>query len=186
MSKDDVTCPQAIRTANHRKRLKKWWASKAWKEYVRINTEGKVCEECGCKAGQIKGDRKPATLTVNHLYRNLYNSFEEYRKFTVGQTSVACTTCNWMYERGMDVCPVCKSETVAKYKHFRQPMCSACYKKSHPEIESARIRHVNEIKALQKKLRDDEKARVKEWKRLHPLKSNSGNKPPRKNKSTSN
>ena len=166
--KTHVCCPQANSTQTHRKRLHKWWASKEWKEYVRVNTEGKRCQECGCSKGQIKGDRKPAILTVNHLYRELYNSFEEYLKFTEGKTEVTCTTCNWMFEKGMNICPVCLSNTVAKYKHWREPMCRSCFKRAHPEIEAAKQKRDNEMKALKKKLREDEKARVRQWKIDHP------------------
>lgn len=163
-----VTNPGAIRTENHRKRLKKWWQSKEWKEYVKVHTEGKHCKECGCRTGQVKGERKPAVLTINHLYRDLYNDFEEYLKFAEDKTEVTCTTCNWMFEKGMDVCPVCFSETVAKYKKWNQPMCSACYNKFHPEIRVERERKRAVKKALLKKLRDEEKAKAKKWKNEHP------------------
>lgn len=160
--KHSVTCPQATRTEVHRKRLRKWWASKEWKEYVRVHTSGKVCEECGAKSGEVVNNRKPAVLTINHLYRNLYNSFEEYLKFAPDKTTITCTTCNWMYEKGMNCCPRCK-----KYKKWYQPLCSTCFKQEHPDIEENRKRKEEEIKAVKKRLREDEKKRVKEWKLQH-------------------
>ena len=162
-----VTSPGAIRTANHRERLKKWWKSKQWKEYVRVHTTNQTCKECGCASGQVKGDRKPATLTINHLYRELYNTFEDYLKFAADKTDVTCTTCNWMFEKGMNVCPVCKDEKTAKYKHWNQPMCNTCFKKAHPEIQEAIDKKKADAKALKKKLMDDQKARVKEYKLSH-------------------
>ena len=161
---NSVTCPQATRTLNHRKRLKKWWNSKEWKAHVKEATAGKSCEVCGCKAGQVKGERKPAVLTINHLFRNLYNDLDEYMRCSVGRTEITCTTCNWMFESGKDVCQVCLSDTVAKYKHFREPMCRACFHKAHPEIKELQKKKELEKKALLKKLRDEQKAKVKEWK----------------------
>lgn len=154
-----VTCPQETRTQNHRKRLKKWWSSKAWKAHVAEKTAGKECAVCGCKAGQVKGGRKPAVLTINHLYRTLYNSLEEYLKFETDKVEVTCTTCNWMFEKGMDVCQVCKSDTVAKYKHFRQPMCHACFLDKHPDIKESITKGKEEMKALKKKLAHQSKLR---------------------------
>lgn len=165
-----VTCPAAISTQNHRKRLKRWWASKEWKEYVRVHTEGKTCKVCGCAKGQVKGNRKPATLTINHLYRDQYNSFEEYLKWEGDKQEVTCTSCNWMYEDGYDICPVCLSDTVAKYKKFYQPMCISCYHKANPHIKAERKAKADAAKALQKKLRDAEKEKAKEWKRKNPKK----------------
>lgn len=157
-----VTCPQATRTKNHRKRLHKWWESKEWKAHVKEKTAGKVCAMCKCVAGQVKGERKPAVLTINHLYRNLYNDLEEYMKFEDGHVEIACTTCNWMFEKGMDVCPACLSDTVAKYKQFRQPVCPACFHKAHPEIKELQKKKADATKALKKKLNDEAKAKAKQ------------------------
>ena len=156
--------PENIRTLNHRKRLKKWWNSKEWKEYVRIHTEGKCCEECGVKAGEVRNGRRPAILTVNHLYRDLYNSLEDYLKFSSDKTQVTCTTCNWLFEKGMNWCPQCRK----RYKKWYQPVCSSCFNETHPEIKEAREREVAELKSLKKKLANDQKQRVKEWKITHP------------------
>jgi hypothetical protein len=160
-----VTCPQAERTKNHRKRLKRWWASPQWKEYVRVNTAGKCCEECGAKTGDVINNRKPAVLTVNHKYRSLYNSFEEYLKFESDRTEVTCTTCNWMFEKGMNCCPRCR-----KYKKWYQPICPTCFKADHPEIQAKIDEQKAAAKALQKKLRAEQKAKIKKWKDEHPLK----------------
>jgi hypothetical protein len=169
VSKITTTCPQATRTQNHRKRLHKWWASKQWKSYVKKHTEGKSCKECGCVAGQIKGERKPAVLTINHLYRDCYNSFEDYLKFEADRAEVTCTTCNWMFEKGKNICPECFSDTVAKYKPWNQPTCSACFLKANPEINEAREKRKQESKDLQKKLRKEQSDGVKAWKKAHPL-----------------
>ena len=128
-------------------------------------TAGKSCEVCWCKAGQVKGERKPAVLTINHLFRNIYNDLDEYMKCSHGRTEITCTTCNWMFESGKDVCQVCLSDTVAKYKHFREPMCRACFHKAHPEIKELQKVKADAKKQLLKKLNDEQKAKYEQLKK---------------------
>ena len=123
--------PGNIRVINNRKKIRKWWQSPVWKEFVRINTEGKCCEKCRVNKGEVRGDRKPARLTVDHPYREAYKTLELYLDFLKSRCRVLCTTCNWLQEKGKDICPVC----LIHYKPFSVEKCWYCHLKEHPEIE---------------------------------------------------
>lgn len=126
--------PEEIRLKNRRKKNRKWWNSKEWKDLVKTKTEGKCCEECGKKAGDIylssKGNEITISLTLDHPDRWSYKSFELY---IADQTPkrVVCQICNGMFEKGLKICPVCK----ARYISWRSEKCIECKIKDHPELE---------------------------------------------------
>jgi hypothetical protein len=74
-----------------------------------------------------------------------------------------------MFEKGKNICPECFSETVAKYKPWNQPTCSACFLKAHTEINAARDKKKQELKDLQKKLIAAQKERYATWKMIQKV-----------------
>ncbi len=131
-----VSCPQARRTANRRSKLKRWWDDPRWRELVKRETDGKECEECGKKTGDIRTNAKGKShiirLTLDHPDRWAYASFDLYIAANTPKR-VVCTDCNHMFEKGMMICPVCREH----YCHWRSEMCRACYMREHPGLKEA-------------------------------------------------
>lgn len=105
-----VTCPEAIRTANHKETTGKWWQDPQWPPlrdaFLKVN---KTCEFCGQKA----------TL-VHHDNAGSYSSQEEY--FKPENFTPACARCHHAYRTGYIICPVCR-------QHYMKPgneMCRWC------------------------------------------------------------
>lgn len=165
-----TTCQPATLTKSRRKTHASWWRRKEWRTLVAEKTAGKCCEECGIKQGEIRGGRKPAKLTLDHDNRDSYSCFEAYLEYARDFAPVTCTTCNWLHEKGMQICPRC----LTHYKPWRQEYCGTCNLELHPEIKAANDRWKAAVKAKQKELRDKEKARIKAWKKEHPLPKKGG------------
>ena len=131
------TCQPARSTATNRSLLDAIWASDEWKEFVRVNTEGKECEECHRKEGEIAqnadGEDYVVHLTVDHPFRWAYKSKELYLDFEASMCRVVCRTCNGLFEKGLDICPVCRKV----YKPMREPMCRECYFEKYPQARAA-------------------------------------------------
>jgi hypothetical protein len=165
-----VTCPQQRKVKNHRSEQALWRGRKRWKELVRVHchTEEAVCVHCGKHHRQPakKKGGKPIYLTINHLSRSLYVSEELYCTWNPELMEICCTTCNWMYEKGKEPCPVCKNQYISVIEPDH--MCQGCYDKAHPQQATERKERANAkklaSKALLKKLRDEEKERVKKIK----------------------
>lgn len=165
-----VTCPQQRKVKNHRSEQALWRGRKRWKELVRVHchTEEAVCVHCGKHHRQPakKKGGKPIYLTINHLSRSLYVSEELYCTWNPELMEICCTTCNWMYEKGKEPCPVCKNQYISVIEPDH--MCQGCYDKAHPQQATERkekaLAKKMASKALLKKLRDEEKERVKKIK----------------------
>jgi len=135
LNKHHVTCPQKRRVNNRRIEQSKWRRSKEWKALVEAHAHvpEAVCVHCGKKHGQLRKrkrkDGKPVMvyLTINHLSRRLYATKESYCTWNEILMEIACTVCNWMYEKGKKICPVCKEA----YIHCLEPdnMCITCWNK---------------------------------------------------------
>jgi hypothetical protein len=141
-------CREERQTKSRRKKLAKIWQTKEWKEKKAIFIKGKVCSWCGT-------DKK---LLPHHPY---INSLSEgiYLDFYLSGCVVLCTRCHFALHHGKKLCPTCKEH----YCSFDTEMCYPCYVKLHPEIEEARVKKKEEMRALQKKLRKQarEKAKLK-------------------------
>jgi hypothetical protein len=134
---NSCTCPAATSTATNRSKLSAIWSSDEWKEFVRVNTAGKECEQCHKKEGDIAvnsdGEDYTVHLTVDHPFRWAYKSKELYLDFNKAMCRVVCRTCNSCFERGLDICPEC----LKNYKQMREPICRECLFKKHPEAKIA-------------------------------------------------
>ena len=163
-----VTCPQKTRTKNRRSEQSKWRGRKRWKNLVRIHchTSEAVCVHCGKRHGELRKNGKPTFLTINHLSRSLYADEELYCTWNENLMEICCTMCNWMYEKGKMICPVCHNQYISCMEPDK--MCQSCYDKAHPTEATIRInakkKKADEKKALLKKLRDKQKADAKAWK----------------------
>ena len=158
-----TACPEIHRVNHRRNEQRKWRRSPEWKEFVRVHTAGQVCAHCGCAAGEVKGDRKPAVLTVNHTSRRKYISKEEYLTWD-DDCEVSCTTCNWMYEKGLKPCPRCG----VRYIPWMETLCLTCYLEDHPEYVAV-LEKARERKREFQKLRSRGKTRKRQYLR-HPCK----------------
>lgn len=135
------------------------------------------CVHCGKYHGQPakKKGGKPVYLTINHLSRALYVSEELYTTWNPELMEICCTTCNWMYEKGKEPCPLCKNQYISVMEPDH--MCQTCYDKAHP-LEAQVRKDAQKLKAqarkaLLKRLRDEEKERAKVWKLNNPPKVQS-------------
>jgi hypothetical protein len=184
-SKHHVSCPQANRVGQDRNDLKHLWASVRWKKFrdKHARYPGAFCTHCKRTHGfhKLDGDGKPkfyktgvrkgrpllTTLTVNHKNRDKYRTEEEYLTWDE-DCEVCCNDCNGFIEQGMKPCPVCSNGGIIRYIHWTQSMCRVCYDAAHPE-EARKRRETADAKkmaskALLKKLRAEEKERVKKIK----------------------
>lgn len=187
-----VTNPEATATLNRRKNLSKIYAGKKWREDSKrflgireikirgiIRGEGlqvgeagmllyefeywyerkKPCQEC-LKAGIIN---KEHTL-AHHPYAASYKD-GSYADLYLSSCMVLCFRCHYGVHHGLLLCKRCGK----KYHRVGADMCRDCFNEMNPEIVEARKKRIEDTKALKKKLRDEEKERVKKWKKEHPL-----------------
>jgi hypothetical protein len=197
-NKFHVSCPQANRVMKNRDDLSKLWQTVRWKKFrdEHARYPGAVCVHCKrphgfhkigtdgklkyYKSGTGKGQPLRTSLTVNHTNRLKYRTEEDYLTWDE-DCEVCCSDCNGKFEEGLRPCPKCSNGGLIRYIPWQQSMCRVCYDKEHPEEAAKRIRASEEkkaaAKALQKKLRDDEKERVRKWKQEHPIPKRNGQSP---------
>ncbi len=177
-----VTNPQSIRVKNRRAEQSKWRSHKRWKQLVadHAHVPGAVCVHClrkhrepiVDKNGKQRCDKngKPrfVYLTINHKSRAKYWSEDLYCTWDETDMEICCNDCNKNIEIGLKRCPICHRT----YIGWQDYCCQPCWDERHPEEAQNRMASVaqkkEEKKALLKKLRDDEKRKVKEWKAAHP------------------
>jgi len=138
MSEITVSCPAAISTATNRSKLAAIWSSPEWADFVKHHTTRVgYCEQCGKREGDIAvnadGEEYTVHLTVDHPYRWSYKTPDLYLDFEKSMCRVVCRTCNSCFERGLDICPECRTN----YKQMREPICRECLFKKHPEAKVA-------------------------------------------------
>jgi hypothetical protein len=179
-----VTCPQATATSNRRKNLQGVYSSSEWEKacdafLVRghikikgiIRGEGlqvgeaanlvlvssalleakKPCEWCGTKVNTL----------VHHGYLESYKD-GSYLDLNMVGCVVLCGRCHYAIHNDLELCKC------GKYTRRGNGMCRACFDKAHPDIRKAKDKKIADGKALQKRLRDEEKERVKQYKLDHP------------------
>jgi len=139
--------------SNRRKNLKKTYASKEWKKNVKEFIAGKKCEWCGTTE----------KLLAHHPYLESYKD-GNYGNLYFSGCIVLCTRCHFSLHKGLVLCKRCGLH----YHSIGAESCRGCFNIAHPEIVEAKKKKVEETKALKKKLRDEEKERVKKWKKEHP------------------
>lgn len=141
--------------STRRKNLNKIYNSKEWKNNVKEFTTGKTCEWCG----------STEKLTAHHPYRESYKN-GDYIDLHLSACVVLCFRCHYAVHHNLLLCGVCGK----KYHRVGADMCRDCFNKLHPEIVEAKKKKEEEFKSLKKRLRDEEKERVKQWKKEHPQK----------------
>jgi len=138
--------------SNRRKNLKKTYQSKEWKANVKAFIAGKKCEWCGTTE----------KLLAHHPYLESYKD-GTYSDLYLSGCIVLCNRCHFSLHKGLTLCRKCKLH----YHGVGADVCRICYLAEHPEIVEAKKKKEQEKKALLKKLRDEQKAKAKAWKKEH-------------------
>ena len=163
-TKFSVTCPQARRVKSHRSEQAKWRSHKPWKLLVKVHCHDDKdarCVHCGKwhgKPSKKKGG-KPTYLTINHLSRALYITEELYTTWNPNMMEICCTTCNWMYEKGKESCPVCHNQYISCMEPDH--MCQGCYDKVHPEVVEVREKKKFEREHKLRELKKERNAAIR-------------------------
>lgn len=153
---NSVTNPKRIQILTRRQQTAKWRRSPRWKRMLaeHAHIPEAECAICHRKHGQEytkdNGDIIIISLTINHTDRRDYVDEDKYLTWSDSKR-VECTTCNWMYEKGMIPCPDCLKEGRVHYIRWDEGECWSCWIRKHPE----------EYTKIQKK-REDAKQLVKE------------------------
>jgi hypothetical protein len=178
-----TTCPQEIATSNRRKNLNKVYASKEWEaacdkvlhrghiqikgiirgEGLQVGEAGALWQEsiellqakmpCEWHLRKTGQEVRVGTL-VHHAYIESYKD-GTYLNLDLIDKDILCGSCHYAIHHDLDLCKC------GKYMRRGAKQCKACFNLLHPEIQADKDRKKAESKALQKKLREDEKARVK-------------------------
>lgn len=154
-----TTNPQRIQIINRRKQQSKWRKTPQWRSFVELHAHqpDSECAHCHKKHRQvtIKTNGKPRTtyLTVNHISRRKYESFEEYITWD-DDCEVCCTLCNWMFEKGKKPCPKCGE----RYIHWMDNECDQCYYKEHPDKLEAKEKKQAAFDKLKRDLKKQKNA----------------------------
>lgn len=154
-----MVSPEENAIKNRRKKLNSIYKSKEWRNAVKEFTSGKTCEWCG----------STERLTAHHPYRESYKD-GTYTDLHLSACVVLCNRCHYAVHHNLLLCGICSK----RYHRVGADMCRDCFNERHPEIVKEKERRLEEAKALKKRLRDEEKARVKKWKAEHPIKRTSG------------
>jgi len=158
----DVSNPQEIRTKNRRKTMSKTWKTKQWKEDSKLYCEGKSCEWCGHKNGDVWINEKTGKEYITHLIpHHPYQDTKDgvYSDLELCGCIVVCTKCHFMYHRRhKKLCPVCH----IGWRHLDTDMCHECWKRANPDIVKQReiVRETNEQKDREFKKDQATKRRV--------------------------
>ena len=158
-----VTCPQARRVITRRAETGKWRRDPRWKKVLEEHAyiPEAECSVCHRKHKQhyVKrtGDEKIISLTINHTNRACYLDEDLYLTWNPANMRVECTTCNWMYEKGMIPCPECLKNGFVTYIRWDAGECDTCYFEKHPEV----LERINQKRTEQaKSLREFKAARA--------------------------
>src|SRR5512133_1826079 len=139
MSNTIVSCPGIIRVKTRRQLIAGYRRKPAWKAMLRDHAHipEAECAICRRKHKQIyvKDDGAEITirLTINHTDRRCYISEEAHNTWNPARMRVECTTCNWMYEKGMIPCPKCLARGRVHYIRWDEGECWSCWVAEHPE-----------------------------------------------------
>ena len=147
--------PEVIRKNNRRAKLKKIWTSKEWKTKVKEFIGDRPCQWCGSLEYR----------TAHHPYRSSYGE-SVYLDLYLSQCMVLCRRCHTALHKGLNLCPVCKN----RYKPVEAEYCFLCYCAAYPEVKEKHEQAKAEKKRIQKELRQQQAAKVKEWKKNHKSK----------------
>ena len=165
-----VSNPQRIKIESRRAEQAKWRSHKKWKKLVEDHAHipGAICVHCLKHHGELRNNRHPVILTINHISRTSYFSEELYCTWDENDMEICCTVCNWNIEKGLRPCPICH----ATYIHWRDYTCQACWDKTHPIEAQKRIddrnRRLAETKVLKDRIKADKKAEKERYKIDHP------------------
>lgn len=161
-----VSCPEARRTNNRRKNLKKKWTGALWKakrlEFIERN--GGKCAWCG----------SIEYLTVHHPSRNEYGT-DAYMDFYLSGCVLLCRRCHQATHVGKVLCTNEHTDGVSHYRWHDAEMCTVCFLALHPEIKIERELKKQALKDAAKRYRQEQAAKVKAWKKAHPLKKSNAN-----------
>jgi len=137
-----TSSPENNRISSRKKKMRKTWQTKEWKDAVKEFTKGKVCQWCG----------GTSYLTAHHPYRNSYGN-QTYLDLYLSGAIVLCRSCHFAIHHSLILCPVCKKH----YMRLGADMCYGCFIIKHPEvaeaIQAAKERKKKFIRELNKKRR---------------------------------
>jgi len=160
-----VSCPEARRTTTRRKKLKKKWTGKLWQEkrLEFISKNGGVCAWCG----------STEYLTVHHPHRNSYGD-DSYMDFYLSGCVLLCRQCHQATHVGKVLCKGEHADGKNHYKYHDADMCGVCFLALHPEIKINAELKKQALKDAQKRYRQEQAKKAKEWKKQHPIKKKNG------------
>lgn len=129
-TRHSVTCPQAVRTANHQRQTGDWWRDPRYRalsdQFLRDNP---VCEYCG----------KPSSV-VHHDNAKSYRSQEEY--YNPANFTPTCHRCHHEYRAGKILCPVCRQHYIRRDgPHDRCLWCRGIKQPGKPWKRKYRQKH---------------------------------------------
>jgi hypothetical protein len=104
-----VTCPQAIRTLNHKEWTGGVWQDPVYQAIADAAIKGQPCAYCG----------RPATL-AHHDSVDTYRTATAY--YDPANMTPACGSCHEAYRRGLIKCPTCETGYMARGAE----QCSRC------------------------------------------------------------
>lgn len=150
-----TTCQPEIAAANHKRKNKKTWSTKEWKDAREsfIKEHGRFCDWCG----------ETKYLTVHHPHRNVYGT-SAYLDFNLSGCVLLCRACHSATHAGMVICERDHLDGQRHYRYHDAEMCSYCFKLAHPEMVERAEQVKRARRKKQRELRKAQAARAKEWK----------------------
>lgn len=130
-----------IQAENHKKQMKKVWASRAWKDakktFLRANP---ICSICGNKS-----------QVPHHPDRTMYTDATTYIA-SVPYCIPMCNRCHRAYDKGLTLCPKCREHYTAN------DTCWSCL----PEEDKLKLKQIKlKWNQLKKQWRQDQ---YRKWK----------------------
>ena len=174
MSSISVSCPGILRVKTRRQIIAGYRRKPAWKAMLRdhAHVPEAECAICKRKHNQIyekeNGSQVKIHLTINHTDRRCYISEEAHNTWNPSRMRVECTTCNWMYEKGMIPCPDCLKEGKVHYIRWDEGECWSCWVRKNPdEFKKIQDRKA-ESESTRKQINKDRAEKRRHNKAKHP------------------
>jgi hypothetical protein len=135
------TCPEARRTSNRRKALKRTWSGKEWREArAAFLKEHPFC--------QFHEDLDPDLEVPATHPHHPYMESTKGGYLDLSRCIPLCAACHTALHHGLNLCPKCRIH----YKRWDQPECRRCWDAAHPEIVQARAEAKQRMKERRREL----------------------------------
>ena len=176
MSDISVSCPGLLRVKTRRQIIAGYRRKPAWKAMLRdhAHTPEAECTICHRKHLQEytkdSGAQVKIHLTINHTDRRCYISEEAHNTWDPARMRVECTTCNWMYEKGMIPCPKCLKKGRVHYIRWDEGECWSCWIEGHPEEFKKVQERKRQAEVTRRQINKDRAEKRRNNKVKHPCK----------------